>query len=472
MRSSHSSNSASEKRKLINPDSLWVRIVTWIVRELTGVVFIFSGFTKAVDPWGTLYKIQDYLGVMGLDIWPSLVKVGAFLLCAVEFIIGIMLCFGSFRRTAAWGATAIMCFMLPLTLWIALYNPVPDCGCFGDALIISNWATFGKNVALMIGVIWLSIFNRHAGWLITPALQWIGLLATSVFCIAIEAAGYFYQPLLDFRPYPIGTSISETSSEEEPEYKFIYEKDGFRKEFSETDELPDEADGWKFIDRISVGDSDIDSRITVRSEKDLRLWDTEAEEDVTEDVLPSEGRQILLVMPDLDKVSIASTWKINSLYDWAIKNDIEMIAAASSTKEGLETWKDLSIPEYPVYTAEDTVLKELVRGNPAVVYIENGEIMWKSTLRAINTDDFMAPETATNPMAFSHNDRAVLINTSALYASVMACLVTFSFLFRVRLQSMNLLKRKRRFFGKRAEKNQSETSDSEITHDDTALPEE
>ncbi|MDE5869235.1 MAG: hypothetical protein K2H18_03300 [Muribaculaceae bacterium] len=421
-------------------------------------MFIFSGFTKAIDPWGTLYKIQDYLGVMGLEIWPSLVKVGAFLLCAIEFIIGIMLCFGCFRRTSAWGATAIMCFMLPLTLWIALYNPVPDCGCFGDALIISNWATFWKNVALMTGVLWLSFFNRYVGWLITPALQWIGLLTTSIFCIAVEGAGYFYQPLLDFRPYPIGSALTDSSAEEEPEYKFIYEKEGVKKEFSENDELPDETDGWKFIDRVPTDNPDIDNRVSVRSEKDLRLWDTEAEEDVTEDVLLSEGKQILLVMPDLEKVSIASTWKINSLYDWAVKNNIEMIGVASSTKESLEEWKDLSMPEYPVYTAEDTVLKELVRGNPAVVYVENGIIMWKSTLRSINTDDFMAPETATNPMAFSHNDKAILINTTAMYASVMACLVTFSFLFRVRLQSMHIRKRKWRLF--------------HTTRDDKVLPEE
>ena len=144
MPSSPSSNSVSEHLRTINPENKWVKFITWFLREITGAVFVFSGFTKAVDPWGTLYKIEDYLGVMGLDIWPSIVKVGAFTLCAVEFIIGILLCFGTFRRTVCWGAAAIMCFMLPLTLWIAIYDPVPDCGCFGDALVISNWATFWK----------------------------------------------------------------------------------------------------------------------------------------------------------------------------------------------------------------------------------------------------------------------------------------------------------------------------------------
>ncbi len=433
MHSSPSSNSASKRILGLNPDSLTIRVITWIIRELTGAVFIFSGFTKAIDPWGTLYKIQDYLGVMGLEIWPSLVKVGAFALCAVEFIVGIMLCFGSFRRTAAWAATVIMCFMLPLTLWIAIYNPVPDCGCFGDALIISNWATFWKNVALMIAVLWLSIFNRYAGWLINPAIQWLGLIVTSVFCMAIEAAGYFYQPLIDFRPYPTGSLISDETPQEEPEYKFIYEKNGERKEFSETDELPDESEGWTFVERVPLSDPGIDSRVSVRNEKSLRLWDYEAEEDVTEEVLSHEGDQIILVMPELGKVSIASTYKINSLHDWAKAHDIDMIGAVAATRQDIDTWTDLSMPEYPIYTSEDTVLKELARGNPAVVFVRDGVIMWKSTLRAINTDDFMSSETASNPMAFSRNDKAMLINTTALYVSIMACLVTFSFLFRMNL---------------------------------------
>ncbi|MDE7413739.1 MAG: DoxX family membrane protein [Muribaculaceae bacterium] len=423
----------------LNPEALYVRIITWIVREITGLVFIFSGITKAIDPWGTLYKIQDYLGVMGLDIWPSIVKIGAFLLCAVEFIIGIMLCFGSFRRTAAWGATAIMCFMLPLTLWIAIANPVADCGCFGDAFIISNWATFWKNVVLFIAVIWLSLFNRFAGWLIAPYLQWIALVVTSIFVAGVEGAGYFYQPLVDFRPYPIGTMIGKEVESDEPEYRFIYEKDGQKKEFAETDELPDEESGWVFVDRVPVSDPGIDTRVEVRDENSLRLWDPEIDEDVTEDALSADTDRLLLVMPELDKVSIASTWKINSLFDWATSHDIDMIAIVAGSQQEIDNWKDLSMPEYPIYWAEDTVLKELVRGNPAIVFTQDGIIRWKSTLRSMNIDDFMAPETGEDPMSFAHNGRLILLNASALYLSIMACLIGLSFFFRMRVIRQKLI---------------------------------
>lgn len=444
MHSSHSSNSISNAEVIaapeigpkspppVQPKAWWTLLITWLFREATGAVFIFSGFTKAIDPWGTLYKIEDYLAIMGLDIWPSLIKVGAFTLCAVEFIVGVLLCFGTFRRTVTWFAGAIMCFMLPLSLWIALYNPVPDCGCFGDAFIISNWATFWKNIFLTIAIIWLIVNNRHIGWLITPALQWIALVTTALFVIGIEAAGYFYQPLLDFRPYPVGSTLIESGATTEPEYKFIYEKDGERREFGEDDTLPEEDSGWVFIDRVAANGDDIDTRVSLRSEKNIRLYDEDGE-DVTEEALSPNGDRLLLVMSDLSKVSIASTWKINSLYDWSEAHGIDMIAIVAAGKDDIEEWENLSMPEYPVYTAEDTVLKELVRGNPGVVFTRNGIIKWKSSLRSLYTDDFMSADTHSNPLEFARDDKTFLFNGTALYLAFMGCLMGFSFMFRVKI---------------------------------------
>lgn len=417
----------------INPANRWIKALTWLLRELVGALFIFSGFTKSIDPWGTLYKVEDYLSVMGLHIWPNLVLVGVFLLCCVEFVIGAMICFGSFRRSVTWAAVLIMCFMLPLTLWIAVFDPVTDCGCFGDAFIISNWATFWKNVALVIAIGWLVLFNKKAGWLITPALQWIGLVATSIFILVIALAGYVYQPLIDFRPYKIGTTLIEQDEdlEESAAFKFIYEKDGVRREFGMNDELPDEDSGWTFIDRIPLPQTVADNPVA-RSEKSFRLWDKEGDEDVTEEVLTGEGGMILLLMPQLRDVSIASTWKINSLYDWAKKQNIEMVAAVTGTPAEIESWEDLSMPDYPIYTADDTHIKEVARGNPAVVYIKDGVIRWKSSLRALNADDFLSPETSADPMSFARDDRNLLLNAAYLYLAFMGVLIAFSFLPRIR----------------------------------------
>ena len=201
-----------------DPHNRWIKWATWLIREVTAFVFIFSGFVKAIDPWGTLYKTEDYLAAMGLSIWPNLVTVGVFILCGFEFFIGVCLATGCFRKGSSILSFILMCFMLPLTLWIAVFDPVPDCGCFGDAYVISNWATFWKNVVLFAFTLWLARYNRYCACLITPALQWIAFIATALFIFGIELAGYIYQPLIDFRPYHVGSPLTEQSDLQEPEY--------------------------------------------------------------------------------------------------------------------------------------------------------------------------------------------------------------------------------------------------------------
>lgn len=410
--------------KYISADPLgrWTVPVTWLIRVITGAVFIFSGFAKAVDPWGTLYKMEDYLAAMGIHLWPNLVVVGAFVLCAIEFLLGVFILFGCFRKGTAVASLLLMCFMLPLTLWIACFDPVDDCGCFGDALVLSNWATFWKNVALTAMIGWLVVYNRRCKALVTPALQWIAFVASGLFIILIELIGYEYQPLIDFRPYKVGTMLcgDMMADSEEPDYVFVYSKDGVEKEFS-VDSLPDEADGWVFVDRKVTGDK----QMTDDSDG-FHVW--EGDEDVSEEVLYPEGKRILLLMPDLGNVTIATTWKINSLHDWASSQGIDMVAAVAGSKEAIANWEDLSMPEYPIYTADDTSIKELVRGNPALVYTENGVIKWKRTLKALNVDDFLAPEISHNPMSFATDNMRILRNAGGLYLAVMLVLTAFTLL--------------------------------------------
>lgn len=156
----------------------------------------------------------------------------------------------------------------------------------------------------------------------------------------------------------------------------------------------------------------------------FHIWD--GNEDVTEEVLDDDEDRILLLMHDMGNVSISTTWKINSLYDWATRHGIDMIAAVSGTDAEIDNWNDLSMPDYPIYTADDTAIKELARGNPAVVYVRKGIVEWKSTLRAINTDDFMADSTSADPMSFAHDNRRMLLNFSYLYLSVMALMIMAS----------------------------------------------
>lgn len=403
-----------------------VRWITLAVRLIVAAVFIFSGFVKAVDPWGTLYKTDDYLEAMHLHVWPNLELVGVFFLCMLEFCMGVMLALGCFRRSVAWIFAAVMAFMLPLSLWIAITDPVADCGCFGDAYVISNWATFWKNVALCIGVGWLLGRNRLCRWTVTPALQWIALLATVAYIGLVAIIGYTYQPLVDFRPYKAGTDIIDFSGagDEGPRMVFVYEKDGVTREFSEDDTLPDEADGWRFVDRRELPASSPAPEAMAEA-KDFRIWD--GDEDVTEDVISRGGGEILLMMPRLSDVSIATSWKINSLYTWARRNGMDMMAVVAGSKADIDNWVDLSMASYPIYTADDTAIKEVVRGNPSVVYLHDGKIGWKSTLAAMDVDDFMAPGTSDDPMSFQTDNARMLFNFSMVYAAVIALLIVLSF---------------------------------------------
>lgn len=122
----------------------YVSPLTWIIRIVVGGVFIFSGFAKGIDPYGTLYKVEDYLSVLSLSVWPNLVLVGVFGLCALEFLAGVFLLTGCFRRSSVIIAGGIMAFMLPLTLWIAVSNPVADCGCLEMHFFCQTGRLFGK----------------------------------------------------------------------------------------------------------------------------------------------------------------------------------------------------------------------------------------------------------------------------------------------------------------------------------------
>lgn len=355
----------------------WIRIITWVMRIACGGLFIFSGFVKAIDPWGTLFKIEEYLAAFGFNLPYSILRLGVFGLCAVEFIVGCFLLLGCFRKSCPVFACLIMVFMLPLTLWVAIENPVADCGCFGDVWHISNWGTFWKNVALTAGIIWLLRYNLKGICLITPAFQWLAVVASGIFIVLIELVGFFYQPLLDFRDYPAGSVL-------------------FSNEDSED-------------------------------EHGLDVFDLDTAEDMNNEALDPKGKELVVMIPKVSMVSPATTWKLNSLYEWSQENDVKMIGIVSGSSEEIAQWEDLSMAEYPIYLADDTAIKEVVRGNPGIVYLDKGKIIWKATLSSIDVDDFLDPEVSTDASAFGRDNAVFLRNCIFLYLIVMAFLVFISF---------------------------------------------
>ena len=422
----HSSNFVSDKKR-----HLIRTFFVWLIREITGGVFLFSGFVKAIDPWGTIYKFNEYFAAMGLEIWPSLVVVGVFGLSAVEFTVGLFLMCGCFRVSTPRTGLLFMFVMLPLTLWVAWKDPVADCGCFGDALIISNWATFWKNVVLTAMFLYLIRYNKVCRCLISPQLQWLACVTCGAYILGISLYGFLVQPMIDFRGYPVNSLFPgeevETGDDETPSMIFTYEKNGVKKEFTDVDSLPSADDGWVFVERRTLPSVTVKNYPTPTTEdKSFRIWSEDGEEDITEDIIDTDSRYFLLLLPDLKNLSIASSWRINSLRDWCEQHDIEMIGITGGSRDEIEEWKDLAMASYPIYVADDTSIKELARGNPAIVYLDKGRIRWKSSLWSIEKDDYLSDGVSGDPMGFPHDGKTMLRNMTGLFVVVIVVLIALS----------------------------------------------
>ena len=361
---------------------LWQRLVVALVRMLVGGTFLISGFAKAIDPWGTYYKLNDYLMAFGWESMLGLTTFGAFALAIVEFVLGAMIVAGLCRRIAPLMATLIMLYMTPLTLWLAVTNAVPDCGCFGDMIVMSNWATFFKNIALLVGCIYLVIRNKRLMSVYGPAVQWIVLFVLFLFALSLCIHGYFTQPLIDFRPYKVGTTLAtNATSHNENDYVFVYEKDGVEKEFA-LDSVPDDDSGWNYVDRRTKNSANV-----VERPKDaitIAAWDNG--DDVSDEIL-ANNELLLILIPEMDKVSVAYTFRINELNEYANQHGVAVAGLTSGTDEQIAEWNDIAMAHYPLYTADGSEIKMIARGNPAIVYMRDRKIVWKRTLMSIDADD-------------------------------------------------------------------------------------
>lgn len=402
----------------------WCQLLTVLMRLTVGGVFVFSGFTKGVDPWGTCYKITDYFNALGLGQWSDTALFLAAAIAAIEFMLGIAIVVGAYRRSAPWIALLMLLVMTPLTLWLAITGAVPDCGCFGDALHLSNWATFGKNVLLLLGTVYLILLNTSVRGIFGPAVQWMVMAASFAFVMAVAYYGYFTQPLIDYRPYPVGTRLvsqdsTDDSTEDEDDFIFIYSKDGVEHEFT-IDSLPDEEDGWEFVTRYHARRPH--ARVIMRNGNatgGIAITDEEGN-DVTLDVLADSRRTVLLLFPDLPQVGVVNSFSLNELNDAALVAQADVIGLTPASTQEIEHWKDISMASYPIYNMDDSELKMIARGNPAVVYLEDGVIKWKRTLSSL---DGLEQPIELSEMGNAYHAESTLTSLMLAYLTAMIALV-------------------------------------------------
>ena len=351
-------------------------------RTLLAITFLFSGFVKAVDPLGTVYKIEDYLKAFGgffTDLLP-LAGVAAVCLIMVEWLLGVCMLCNIRTKLTSWFALAFYLFMTPLTLWIALTNPVSDCGCFGDALVLTNWQTFWKNVVFLSLVIILLICRKA----IPQTFSWWAELGIVIIGAGVAAGimGYSYThlPPLDFRPYKVGNNIPELMEipeDAEPdvyETTLIYEKDGVQQEFT-LENYPKGDPEWTFVDQKSV---------LVKKGYEAPIHDFEILtmdfEDITYDILESEEPVTLITMYDLAKADLKQIDKVKEMVE---ERPLCYILTGSGEAEIEEFCLTHGIDMNYVCTIDPVTLKTIVRANPGMFVVQNGTIIEKHNLKQL-----------------------------------------------------------------------------------------
>ena len=349
-----------------------------LCRIIVALTFIFSGFVKAIDPIGLQYKLQDYLGAIGipgfLPNWMLLIM--AVLLAAVEFCMGIFLLFAIQRRLISKLIVVFMSIMTLITVWLVVANPVKDCGCFGDALHLTNTETLVKNIILLGCSIVIMRRPLAMFRFISESNQWIVINYTIVFIFVSSGLSLYYLPLFDFRPYRIGTNIPRgmeiPKDAEQPlfETTFIMEKGGQRKEFTLNDH-PDST--WKFIDSKTVQVKEG----YIPPIHDFSVADRKTGKDLTDSVLRHKGYTFLLIAPYLERADDSNFGDIDQLYEYAQTYNIPFYCLTASTAKAIQRWRDITGAEYPFCITDETTLKTIVRSNPGLLLLKDGTIINK-----------------------------------------------------------------------------------------------
>ena len=346
---------------------------------------------------GTVYKIEDYLKAFGgffNELLP-MAELAAWALIILELLLGVCMVLNIRTQWTSWLALLFYLVMTPLTLYIALTNPVSDCGCFGDAIVLTNWQTFWKNVVLIVLAIILVALRKHVRQLWSNWMEMLLVALTILAAVVFMSWTRNHLPVKDFRPYKIGNhlpTLMEYPEDAEPdvyEYAFVYEKDGVEQTFT-LENYPKGDSTWTFVRQ--------DSRLVKKGYEppihDLEILNANYE-DLTWDILESEEPVTLVVMYDLKKADKAQIAKVEALASnlspFASSPDTLPLQGESEgnfyilTGSGTDDIINFCL-EYPtlsdyVCTCDPVTLKTIVRANPGAIVLQNGIVIDKYNLR-------------------------------------------------------------------------------------------
>jgi uncharacterized membrane protein YphA (DoxX/SURF4 family) len=368
-------------------------IIGSISRTILALTFIFSGFVKAIDPLGTVYKIEDYLKAFG-GWWTDLLPyAGAAAVCliALEFVLGVCMLLNVRTKWTSWIALLFYLVMTPLTLYIALKNPVSDCGCFGDALVLTNWQTFAKNVVLISLVFVLLGCKKY----IPQTFSWWAELIIALFGLGVAGGlmGYSYThlPMMDFRPYKVGNNIPELMIQPEPDsiqVVHIMEKDGITRTVTNEEYSSAVKEGWKWISQETTYLKRKGEHFVPMTSSDAPIHDFEIdniyEGDITDIVLESEEPVALVIVYDLNKTDRKQLDKLASI----IHERSKVYFLTGSTEDEIAAFaEELGWDEETAFSTfcitDPVTLKTIVRANPGLIVVQNGNIIEKHNFKQL-----------------------------------------------------------------------------------------
>ena len=357
-----------------------MRLVKNLCRIIVGIVFIYSGFVKGIDPLGSDYKFTDYFNAFGMGWMNATTLFFSFALSLAEFLIGTALLFNLWVSRMAWGSLLFMAFFTPLTLVLVLTNPVSDCGCFGDAMILTNWQTFWKNIILFLLAIMIFVYRKEyksslslMGQFSFLTLAGAGMLCLSIYC-------YRHLPVLDFRPYAVGKNITEgmrlpegaKPDQYEVTLKYKNKQTGEIRSFTEENYPWQDTLNWEY---------ESSSERLVKKGYITPIHDLVIEHptlgNITEEILEDDNHTILAVAYNLNQSDTQYQPAINRLAEYAREKGIRFYGLTSSTERDIEAYKKRNHVPYEFCTADEIQLKTMIRSNPGVIILREGTILDK-----------------------------------------------------------------------------------------------
>lgn len=351
------------------------------------VVFIVSGFTKVIDPWGTSIKINEYLTIYGFDYLIPASMVFSIWLCGAEMMMGCMLLCKVRIRLVSIFALVSMLFFTILTFLSATFIPVEDCGCFGEAIKLSPWETFFKNLALlpMAAVVWAYYRNDKI-----LAFRRSEVALTVFFFLLTMGLGFYcycHLPLIDFLPYKIGVNIREemhASSAAGPEGELqtvlVYRNrmTGEEREFALDDTEWQDDTVWEWVDTKILGE--VPEMNPMIEEFALR----NGAEDVTDRVLATPGRLYLICVTRFDRIGRKCEDRLERLVERALQEGAHVVCITPEPLQGNGIHSFGKSTPVPCYNIDGSTLKTMLRAHTGIVVLDDGVIADKRNCRDID----------------------------------------------------------------------------------------